>query len=121
MTKHPTQPIVEVCGIKRFKSNKIVEILLQNGPFDLNDIARWNVSRDDRVQFAQLIGYSVDGFGELSYVDNEDAVLCSAQRVASENDSGGLDYNKELVARLREMFKLPMAELYGKHPDDFEG
>jgi hypothetical protein len=31
-----------------------------------------NFPREDRVQFAQLIGYSYTGFGELSYVREED-------------------------------------------------
>jgi len=28
-------------------------------------------SQEDREQFAQLIGYSLSGFGELSYVSDE--------------------------------------------------
>lgn len=28
--------------------------------------------QEDRVQLAQLIGYSQEGFGELSYVTNKD-------------------------------------------------
>lgn len=38
---------------------------------DLNALALIPFDEDDRQQFAQLIGYSVSGFGDLSYVPNE--------------------------------------------------
>ncbi len=37
----------------------------------MNDLAMLNFSNEDRIQFAQLIGYSHSGFGELSYVDDQ--------------------------------------------------
>lgn len=65
---HPMQPIVLVDGIARFKSNPIVRFLLAAGPFDMNQIACLEgVTEDDHQQFAQLIGYSVDGYADLSY------------------------------------------------------
>jgi hypothetical protein len=33
----------------------------------MNDLALMPFSNEDREQFAQLIGYSVSGFGELPY------------------------------------------------------
>lgn len=66
--RHPMQPIVNVGGVARFKSNKIVEYLLDNGHADMNLLAVLNFSDEDRAQFAQLIGYSVSGFCELPYV-----------------------------------------------------
>ena len=68
--KHPIQPIIDVNGVHRFKENKIVSALLDTGILDMNAIARLEFSTEDREQFAQLIGYSVDGFSELSYVSN---------------------------------------------------
>ena len=66
------QPIhFDDSGVVRFKDNKIVRYLLDAGPFDLNDLAKMNFSNNDRMQFAQLIGYSVSGFGSLSYVSDE--------------------------------------------------
>lgn len=65
---HPTQPILMQQGVARFKKNAIVCFLLDHGPFDMNKLAVMDFSDEDRVQFAQLIGYSVSGFGELSYV-----------------------------------------------------
>ena len=69
---HPVQPLyVDPRGVHRFKKNAIVDFLLENGPFDLNQIARKGFSNEDQEQFAQLIGYSLSGFGELSYVSNK--------------------------------------------------
>lgn len=81
MNEHPVQPVlVDTSGMWRFKSNAIVTYLLDNGGIDMNAIAMRDFSPEDRVQFAQLIGYSVGGFCELSYVSNEeiDRVLASA-------------------------------------------
>lgn len=63
------QPIVfDDQGTARFQENAIVRYILDAGPFDLNQIACLpGVSREDRAQFAQLIGYSVSGYGDLSY------------------------------------------------------
>lgn len=70
--KHPIQPLEkDTRGTPRFKSNAIVEYLLKEGPFDLNHLACQKFNAEDREQFAQLIGYSLGGFGELSYVSDE--------------------------------------------------
>lgn len=71
--RHPKQPVEwDGNGVIRFKENAIVRYLLDNGGIDMNHLARVPFLRSDRVQFAQLIGYSVSGFGELSYVDGHD-------------------------------------------------
>jgi len=68
MPKHPMQPVVRVGKVHRFKENKIVRLLLDTHPtVDMNTLACMDFTREDRNQFAQLIGYSVDGFAELSY------------------------------------------------------
>lgn len=77
MAKHPMQPIYrDKHGVVRFKENKLVAFLLDAGPFDMNQIAMMNFSDEDREQFAQLIGYSVSGFGELPYA-HDDAVAAA--------------------------------------------
>ena len=69
---HPIQPIEKDShGSLRFKPNKIVQHLLRHGGIDLNQIACLDVPQEDAEQFAQLIGYSLSGFGELSYVRDE--------------------------------------------------
>lgn len=83
MTDHPIQPVVlDDCNIARFKENKIVRFLLDAGPFDLNQIALMNFAREDHEQLAQLIGYSVSGFGELSYASDEVVCLADAEAAA---------------------------------------
>jgi hypothetical protein len=41
----------------------------------MNSLAVMTFSREDREQFAQLIGYSVSGFGELSYCSKKSVQL----------------------------------------------
>lgn len=71
--RHPTQPIgFDDHGTIRFKQNGIVRMLLDDGPYDLNQlslmVARGQFRAEDYTQLMQLIGYSVSGFGELSSV-----------------------------------------------------
>lgn len=68
--KHPMQPVVMVDGVARFKRNAIVAFLLDFATakgISMNELAVMPFSREDREQLAQLIGYSVSGFGDLSY------------------------------------------------------
>ncbi len=60
------QMVCDEHGVIRFRQNKIVDFLLEAGPFDLNQICRMNYSREDYAQLMQLIGYSVSGYGGLS-------------------------------------------------------
>lgn len=66
---HPIQPLIkDPHGVTRFKANKIVRYLLDHGGIDMNQLAMLQFSREDRQQFAQLIGYSLCGYSDLSYV-----------------------------------------------------
>lgn len=87
--KHPIQPVVLTeSGIPRFKENKIVSYLLDKTTktkiCDLNDIAIFvangTFSNEDQEQLAQLIGYSVGGAADLSYMSDE--VIDEANRQA---------------------------------------
>lgn len=70
--RHPIQPLVwDKHKVLRFKQNKIVRYLLDNGGIDLNQIAILGFSKEDQEQFAQLIGYSVGGFFDLDYVSRK--------------------------------------------------
>ena len=89
--KHPTQPIyLDEVGIARFKPNAIVRFLIdlctQRGIADMNALAIMPFTREDREQFAQLIGYSVSGAGELSYffADTIDAADAEVARLCTE-------------------------------------
>lgn len=78
-THHPMQPVLLEGKVLRFKRNKIVEFLLDNGGYNMNKLARMDFSVEDREQFAQLIGYSVDGFAELPYASAEVIALADAE------------------------------------------
>lgn len=70
--KHPLQNIyIDENGTARFQENKIVKFLLDAGPYDLDELVFMNFSQEEWEQFAQLIGYSICGFEELSYVSDE--------------------------------------------------
>lgn len=76
------QPLV-ACGdakathgpVIRFKRNEIVDWLERTGKANLNEIALMHAdgqfSVEDMEQFWQLLGYSVSGYADLSFVRNE--------------------------------------------------
>lgn len=101
--KHPVQPLfIDKQDTLRFKENAIVTFLLDNGPFDMNTLAVLDFSAEDREQFAQLIGYSLTGFGELSYVSDETYGV--AVRMAEEEqneDKARIAYLEEELRQLR--------------------
>jgi hypothetical protein len=77
----PLQPIYkDKNGHIRFEANKIVRILLDTSKLDLNDLSKMDFSVEDQEQFFQLIGYSLTGFGELSFVSDE--IYNKAKKVA---------------------------------------
>lgn len=78
---HPIQPLyTDSDGAVRFKENAIVRFLLDAGPFNMNHIAEREFTVEDREQFAQLIGYSLCGFGELSYARGETYARAEARK-----------------------------------------
>ena len=79
----PMQPIEwDGHGVIRFKQNAIIYWLFCEGKLNLNEIAVQDFSDEDRMQLAQLLGYSVSGFGDLSYASDE--VVAEADRIAAE-------------------------------------
>ena len=73
--KLPMQPIViDAHGTLRFKENPIVRALLDYATehgYGLNEIALEEFDAEDQMQLAKLIGYSLSGYGTLSYVTDE--------------------------------------------------
>jgi len=121
--KHPIQPLVtDEHGTLRFKGNAIVRHLLDHGGIDLNQLACLDFSDEDRMQFAQLIGYSLSGFGELSYVDDETYGAAETMHTAGVSDleARNIVMTEQLV-ELRAALREPMARLFGVHPDDLSG
>ena len=98
----------------RFVSNKIVLHLLDiaaSHGCDMNTIATMDFSDDDRMQFAQLIGYSVGGYGELSYVTDESyeeaetITTLRAELEIAKKDGERLDYLDSLNDKLNQNYK----------------
>jgi hypothetical protein len=117
---NPIQPLVTVNGIERFKANTLVSWLLDNGSKTMNDLARVECSDDDRQQFAQLIGYSLFGYCDLSYRDAQVVQVAESLRdkaFDNEKDSR-IAYLEEQLDNLRTALREPMAELFDRHPDD---
>lgn len=68
--------IIDKHGAIRFKRNRIVDVLLAQASargYTLNDLAIHgdDFPQDDWEQFYQLIGYSVSGYVELSFISDE--------------------------------------------------
>jgi hypothetical protein len=117
---HPIQPLVaDKHGVIRFKQNAIVRWLLEAGPFDLNQIAVKDFSREDREQLAQLIGYSHSGAHDLDYMSNE---VLDAAEIAYDNGVSELEasnqYLRETLQDIKAKMRDAVATLYGVHPDD---
>jgi len=116
----PIQPLYEdERGVVRFKPNAIVQHLLDNGGIDLNQIAGLDFSREDREQFAQLIGYSLSGAGDLGYMTDEvlDAAEAMRQSGASEAEARAATLRAQ-IERAKNSMRKGVADLFGIHPDD---
>ncbi|EDZ7436544.1 hypothetical protein J3Y18_002130 [Salmonella enterica] len=80
--KFPMQPLaIDAHGTLRFKENPIVSKLLDYATehgYGLNEIALEEFEAEEQMQLAQLIGYSLPGYGTLSYVTDESFECASA-------------------------------------------
>lgn len=92
--EEPMQPVgKDPHGVHRFLENRIVQDLLERSRvtgFSLNEIAVANYTQAERRQLAQLIGYSVCGYLDLSYVNDD-----SAERASLRDAALSLDLNEE--------------------------
>jgi hypothetical protein len=83
------QPVIEdQHGVLRFKKNELVNALYEHGVktgFGLNELHLMEFTDEDRQQFAQLIGYSLSGYGTLAYVT--DVAYEAAEQGASHDNS----------------------------------
>lgn len=85
---HPMQGIyIAPDGVVRFRQNQIVRFLLDNSRHNLNELTLMGFSDEDWIQFHQLTGYSVSGYGDLSVVPQavRDAADHRAARVWSDH------------------------------------
>lgn len=103
------QPLVlDEGGVVRFKENPIVRYLLDNGGIDMNQLALLGFTNEDQAQFAQLIGYSVSGWGDLSYVtasqckeaDIRAEIFCKKAEIKKKTRSPfGLDQTEYIIVK----------------------
>jgi len=122
-SRQPIQPIVvDPEGRQRFKSNKIVRHLLDYGGLDINRLAMKEFSNEDRQQFAQLIGYSLSGYSELPYVDNDNyAAVCTLAKNLDETpEQARLRAAENLLQEVREAARELAVLLFRIHEDDLE-
>ena len=120
--RHPIQPLSkDEHGVVRFKPNAIVRHLLDHGGIDLNALARMEFSDEDREQFAQLIGYSLSGYGDLGYVRGDSYEAAAAMADSKDERDARIDTLTEQLDELRDAIREPMARLFGVHPDDLDG
>ena len=121
--KHPIQPLEKDShGTLRFKENQIVTYLLEAGRehgVDLNHLAILPFSQEDREQFAQLIGYSLSGFGELSYVsdDTYDTAAKMSETGKTEQDAR-VEMLEEKLESIRNALREACTSAFHIHPDD---
>ena len=118
--KHPIQPLeTDEHGTLRFKENKIVRYILDEGGIDMNHLAEKKFPKEDRVQFAQLIGYSLCGFGDLSYVSDEDYETADTMKAFKMNEKDArIEYLEEKLKNVKDDMREIVANLYDIHPDD---
>lgn len=120
--KNPIQPLgPDRHGYTRFKENKIVAHLLEWASLrdmGMNELAVMDFSNDDRQQFAQLIGYSLSGYGELSYVDDDAYNAAEKMAEGKTEEVARAESLQEELDAIRDGLREPVARLYGRHPDD---
>jgi hypothetical protein len=129
LPKNPMQPIViDSKNVVRFKQNEIVRAAYEVSKahaFGLNEVAMRNFTQDDQKQFAQLLGYSVSGYGDLPYVDKvsvecadqQVALLLSGTPVVSEQEME-LQVLRDENRRLKAAIRNAAVEAFSIHPDD---
>jgi len=123
MAKHPIQPLeLDENKVLRFKENKIVSFLLDNGPYNMDYLARKEFSQGDREQFAQLIGYSHSGAGDLSYMS--DKVLNTSEAMYKDKNTSEQEskiaYLESRLEEIKDKVRDLTVEVFDIHPDDLE-
>ena len=123
--KNPIQPLAkDGHGVLRFKANGIVQHLIDTHPAcNMNDLAIRNFTDDDRQQFAQLIGYSLSGYGELGYVDDEAYTAASYMAQGMDEKNARIAALENKLAELRkaiDTLRKPFALILEMHPDDLK-
>ena len=118
--KNPIQPLENINGMIRFKENKIVRYLLDNGGIDLNKLAVMDFDDNDREQLSQLIGYSLSGYGDLSHVSDESYYVAEAMLKDPKTNDLQERYNHLCMEldNIKVGLKMAAVSAFRVHPDD---
>ncbi len=85
----------------------------------MNDLAIIPFDNEDREQFAQLIGYSLSGYGSLSYVSNDSYDTAAYMETNGDNELVAENkVLKEELTELRRHVKEMAVIAFNVHPDD---
>lgn len=119
--RHPIQPLAkDEHGTIRFKENAIVRYLLDAGQFDMNHLAVTPFSQEDREQFAQLIGYSLSGYSELSYVRDDSYEAAEKMAEGVDERDARIESLTEKLDSVRNGLREIVPKVFRIHPDDLE-
>lgn len=119
MPNLPMQPIEN----RRFVENTLVSHLLDFATprgCGMNELASVPCTPEERMQFAQLIGYSLSGYGELSYVDNDSCAQAenAARNPALTPDQARIKALEETLYVIRLRLRDAAVAAFRVHPDD---
>lgn len=115
----PQQPIkMDLAGCLRFQENAIVSSLLETSSLDMNKIAVMDFSQADREQFAQLIGYSLSGYSELSYVRDETYERATNTKDHEDPRDAQIRVLRNKLAVVRSHLREVACSVFAIHPDD---
>lgn len=119
--KHPIQPIhTDEHGVIRFKANAIVRFLLDNGGYNLNQIACMGFPQEDYEQLMQLIGYSLSGFGDLDCA-SVDTFETAARMAAGQTESEArIAHLQETLDDVREGLRIIVPQVFRIAPEDLQ-
>jgi hypothetical protein len=119
--KHPIQKIVKVDNVDRFTENSLVRHLVDSYPNGLNGLCitrhEKGFDKADWDQLMMLIGYSVSA-APISHDILDVADIMVDEELTEEQAK--IKHYEQLIAKLREALREPMADLFQKHPDDLD-
>jgi hypothetical protein len=118
---NPIQPTyTDDLGTVRFKPNSIVEVIFENCPYNLTDLAKRHFTQTDREQFAQLIGYSVSGFNDLYYASTQTVEAVDRMRQDSDltSQQARILYLENQLRHLTDLIRDLSVATFQIHPDD---
>ena len=115
--KHPMQPLEkDRHGTIRFKRNAIVDFLAKN---KLNELAEMDFNNEDWEQLAQLIGYSLNGFSDLSYVNDETIETASIMYGKGQSEvEARIECLEKTLNAVRAGLKQIVPKVFKVHEDD---